>query len=130
MAKQYISEDLKAFIKEKIQTVFRLEVLLLLHREHGRSFTASDVALELGFEKDVAQAQLASLTSLELILQSNTDEAKYIYQPANVRSEYMVNELAIAYSKRRIPILSMLLNDCAGRPRVFAEAFRIIKGKD
>ena len=55
MAKQHISEGLKSFIKEKIQTVLRLEVLLLLHNQQPESFTAAEVAGELGFEKEDAQ---------------------------------------------------------------------------
>lgn len=130
MANQFISEELKALIKEQIQTVFRLEVLLLLHGEQSSSFTPADVALELGFEEDVAQDQLRSLAALGLLVESNTDEAKYSYQPANAEMGSMVDELAITYSKRRVPILSLILNDCADRTRVFAEAFRLIKGTD
>lgn len=130
MARQKFSEDLKAFIKEQVQTVSRLEVLLLLHREPSRSFTAVDVAVELGFEKKVAQEQLRSLAALDLLVQANTDEAKYSYHPTNVRSWSMVDELAITYSKRPVPILSLILNECVDRTRVFAEAFRSIKGTD
>lgn len=130
MDKQYISDNLKAFIKEQIQTVFRLEVLLLLHSEQSRSFTPADVALQLGFEKDVAQDQLRSLATLGLLVESNTNEAKYSYQPANVGIGSMVDELAVTYSERRVPVLSLFLNDCSDRTRVFAEAFRLIKGTD
>ena len=50
MAKQHISQALKKFIKEKIQTVLRLETLLLLHHQQTRSFTVAEVENELGFE--------------------------------------------------------------------------------
>jgi hypothetical protein len=63
MARQYISNGLKAFIREQVQTVFRLEVLLPLHREQSRSFTAADVALEilsLHIRLCVCQARLVS----------------------------------------------------------------------
>lgn len=131
MVKQYISTDLKAFIKEQIQTVFRLEVLLLLHGEQSKSFTLADVALALGFEKDIAQDQLRSLVAFGLLVESNTDETKYSYQPANVEMGSMVDELAVTYSKRRVPILSLILtSDCTDRTRAFAEAFRLIKGTD
>ena len=130
MAKQYISDDLKAFIREQIQTVFRLEVLLLMHGEHWRLFTATDVALELGFERDVAQDQLRSLATLGLLVEANTEVATYSYQPANVKIGSMVDELALTYSKRRVAILSLILTEPADRTRIFAEAFRLIKGND
>src|SRR5687767_7036852 len=43
MSKPHISEELKTFIKDKIQTVLRLEVLLLLHDQQFRSFTADEI---------------------------------------------------------------------------------------
>lgn len=130
MARRYISDDLKAFIKDKIQTVFRLEVLLLLHREPSTSFTPAEVALELGFERDVAQEQLRSLAALELLVHSNTNEPRYRYQPANMATASMVDHLAITYSKRPVPILSLILAERTDRARVFTQAFRLIKGND
>lgn len=128
MARQNISEDLKAFVKEQIQTVSRLEVLLLAHRDPSRAFTATDVALELGFEKEVAEEQLRSLAALALLVQTDTDDARYSYHPANVKSRSMVDQLAITYLQRPVPILSLILNECVDRTRIFAEAFRSIKG--
>lgn len=130
MGRPYISDKLKAFIKEQIQTVFRLEVLLLLHSEQSKSFTPADVAMELGFAKDVAREQLRSLAALGLLVQSNTDEPKYRYHPANVGLGSMINQLAVTYSKRPVPILSLILTQRTDRTRVFAEAFRLIKGND
>ena len=129
MARQNISEDLKAFVKEQIQTVSRLEVLLLAHRDPSRAFTATDVALELGFEKEVAEEQLRSLAALALLVQTDTDDAtRYSYHPADVKSRSMVDQLAITYLQRPVPILSLILNECVDRTRIFAEAFRSIKG--
>ena len=130
MGKQYISDELKAFIKNQIQTVFRLEVLLLLHGKQPKAFTPADVALELGFERDVAREQLGSLVTLGLLLQSNTHEAKYHYDPANMAMGSLVDQLALTYSKRPVPILSLILAEPTDRTRVFAEAFRLIKGID
>lgn len=127
MTRQYTSDELKAFIRDQIQTVFRLEVLLLLHGEQSKSFTPA-VALELGFERDVAREQLRSLATLGLLVQSNTDEPKYSYHPANVGLGSMVDQLAVTYSKRPVPILSLILTERTDRTRVFAEAFRLIKG--
>ena len=129
MARQNISEELKAFIKAQVQTVSRLEVLLLLHREPSRSFKTADVAAELGFEQKVVQEQLRSLAALGLV-QTNSDEAKYNYHPADAGLRSMVNELAVTYSERPVPVLSLILNECVDRTRIFAEAFRSIKGTD
>jgi hypothetical protein len=64
MAKQLICEELRRFIKDKIQTVLRLEILLLLHDQQSRSFNAAQIANELGFETEATQDLLFSqLTS-------------------------------------------------------------------
>lgn len=130
MAKQHLSEDLKKFIKEKIQTVLRLEVLLLLHQQQYRSFTAAEVANELGFEKDDTMDQLTALESVGVVVHSNPDKPKYSYHPLDATLSSLVEQLAAGYSKQRVPILSVILADHPDRTRLFAEAFKIIRTND
>ena len=129
MVKQHISQDLKKFIKEKIQTVLRLEVLLLLHHQQTRSFTVADVANELGFEKEDVNGQLTALETIGVVVESNLDKHKYRYQPVNEALRSMVDQLAVGYSNQRVPILSVILAEHTDRTRLFAEAFRIIRRK-
>lgn len=127
MAKQNLSEGLKQLIREKIQTVLRLEVLILLHRNQPRAFTVAEVADELGFEKETTAHELAALEASGLIAQSKTDKLKYRYQPLNAAMRSMVEHLASGYSRQRVPILSVMLTDHPDRARLFAEAFKIIQ---
>jgi predicted ArsR family transcriptional regulator len=129
VTKQHISEGLKRFLREQIQTVFRLEVLLLLHRNRDRSLTAADVARELGFDNDLAQQQLTKLVNLELV-ESNAQERTYRYSPVNAADGSMVDQVAASYSRRRVPILSVILAEHPDRTRLFSEAFRIIRTND
>lgn len=129
MAKQHISQGLKKFIKEKIQTVLRLEVLLLLHHQQTRSFTVAEVANELGFEKEDVNGQLTALETIGVVVESNLDKHKYRYHPLNEALRSMVDQLAVGYSKQRVPILSVILAEHTDRTRLFAEAFRIIRRK-
>lgn len=130
MNKQHISEGLKLFIREKIQTVLRLEVLLLLHCQQTRSFTVTEVANELNLEKETAREQLTALEAVGVIAQSNADKPRYRYQPLNASLRSMVEQLAAGYSKQRVPILSVILSKHSDRTRLFAEAFRIIRRND
>ena len=130
MAKQHISEGLKTFIKERIQTVLRLEVLLLLHHQQPRSFTAAEVANELGFEKEETQDQLIALQAMGVVVESTPDKPKYSYRPINAKLRSLVEQLAVGYSKQRVPILSIILAGHPDRTRLFAEAFRIIRKND
>ena len=127
MTKAHIPESLKTFIREKIQTVLRLEVLLLLHQRPSQSFTAADVASELGFDRDAAKNQLTALEGIGVVAQSNLG---YKYHPENATLRSMVEQLAAGYSKQRVPVLSVILADHSDRTRLFAEAFRIIRRND
>ena len=129
MGTQHISRALKKFIKEKIQTVLRLEILLLLHHQQTRSFTVAEVANELGFEKEDVNDQLTALQTIGLVVESNPDKHKYRYHPLNEALRSMVDQLAVGYSKQRVPILSVILAEHPDRTRLFAEAFRIISRK-
>ena len=130
MSKHHISDGLRTFIKEKIQTVLRLEVLLLLHQQQSRSFSAAEVASELGFETEPAQRQLTALEAIGLVVRSGTDESKYKYRPVDATLRSTVEKLAVAYSTQRVPILSIILAEQPDRTRLFAEAFRIIRRND
>ena len=130
MTKQHISEGLKVFIREKIQTVLRLEVLLLLHDQQSRSFTVAEVANALNLEKEVANDQLTALEAVGVVVQSTGDKLRYRYHPVNASLRSMVERLAVGYSKQRVPILSAILSKHSDRTRLFAEAFRHIRRND
>ncbi len=129
MVKQPISEGVKTFIREQIQTVPKLEVLLLLHREQSRPLTLAEVANELGFEDDVAQEQLTALETIGLI-ETNNDKSKFRYRPVNATLGSIVDHLAVEYPKQRVPILSAILAEDPSKVRRFAEAFKLVRSHD
>jgi len=129
MIKEPISEGVKTFIREQIQTVPKLEVLLLLHREQSRPFTPAEVANELGFETDTAEDQLTALEAIGLI-ETNTEKSKYRYHPSNATLESIVDRLAVEYPKQRVPILSAILAEDPNKVRRFVEAFKLARGHD
>ena len=130
MDKQHISEGLKRFLKEKIETVLRLEVLLLLHHHQPRAFTAPQVANQLGFESDTTAQELGELEAIGVVIKSNSDKSKYRYHPLNATLGSMVEQLATRYSKQCVPILTVILAEHPNRTRLFTEAFKIIRRND
>lgn len=127
MVKPPIPEGVKTFIREQIQTVPRLEVLLLLYRGQSRPFTLAEVANELGFENETAQEQLTALEAIGLI---ETNKEKYRYHPINPTLASIVDRLALAYPKQRVPILSVILAEDPNKVRRFAEAFKLVRSND
>lgn len=130
MARPQLSRELKEFITVHISSVVMLEILLLLHRDQAKPMTLSEIAGELGVEEQVADEQLSTLLSLELIGRSESDKHSYWFQISDHHTVRLVNDLASAYSKQRIPVLSLILTKRQNRIRLFAEAFRLIKGSD
>ena len=130
MAKPQFSEELRAFIKNRIQTVLRLEILLLLHDQQPRSFNAAEIAEELNFDTETTQDQLSVLEAIGLVAPSTNGESRYQYHPVDATLGSTVEQLAAAYSTQRIPVLSVILADASHRSRLFAEAFRIIRRND
>ena len=130
IAKQYISESLRKFLKEKIQTVLRLEVLLLLYDQQPRALTVLEIANRLGFENDTTAHELGQLEAIGVVVQLKSDHAKYRYHPLNETLRSPIEQLAQHYSKQRIPILSVMLAEHPDRTRLFTEAFRIIRSND
>lgn len=106
-----------------------LEILLLLHGGQPESMHAEEVATELGIEEQVAKDQLAALLRLELIAPSGNNES-YQYHPLDEERAAIVKDLAVAYSRQRIPVLTLILAKRPDRIRLFAEAFRLVKGND
>ena len=129
MTQHYLSENLKIFIRERIQTVLRLEVLFLLHHHQPKQVTVREVARELGLENDVAAKELSALEAIGVV-QSHPGKLEYRYQPTTAALRSMVEQLATAYSRQRVPILSAILSERRNRTRLFAEAFRMIRSND
>lgn len=129
MPKQPISPGVKRFIREQIQTLPKLEILLLLHREQSRSFSIAEVANELGFENDTAYDQLTALEAIGLV-KTNSDKSQFRYQPDNKTLRSIVDRLALAYPRQRVPILSAILAEEPDKVRRFVEAFRLARSND
>ena len=121
MGRQQLSKELKEFIREQIHPVVMLEVLLLRHRNQPRSFKAVETAAELGIEQEAAKEQLSALLAIELLTQSEGNLCTGIIPPG---LSTLVNELAQAYSRQRIRVLSLILTKRPDRIRLFCGLLR------
>ena len=90
----------------------------------------AEVAKELNLEKEAAYDQLSALEAVGVVARSNGDKLRYRYHPVNASLRSMVEQLAVGYSKQRVPILSAILSKHSDRTRLFAEAFRHIRRND
>lgn len=130
MTRNQIPPDVREFVRRDINSVFQLEVLLLLHRTRDRLWTVMEVSQELGIDPEIAERQLVSLIHLGLIQATNTIPVSYSYDPDDEKGETIIDKLALSFVNQRVAIFSLILSDSNNRIRRFAEAFRIIRGAD
>jgi len=110
-----------------IDSIEKLEVLLLLRTRAEREWTASEVALELRITEASAAARLADLTSSELLVSDKATPPTYRYSPSHSEDTRSISELATAYAERRVSVITFIFSRPQERVRGFADAFLLKK---
>lgn len=113
---------LRAFIERCLTSAIQLEVLLLLHGERDRTWTATDVSRRLQVEVDQAETAIAHLAGNGLVAR---EDAGYRLAPARPRDADLVDTLAELYPTYRVAVISIIFSKPAGPVRDFSEAFRL-----
>jgi hypothetical protein len=125
-----IPPRVQRFIATHIDSIEKLEVLLLLRAHPGREWTAKDVSLELRITEASAVARLKDLTARRLLMERNTSPPTYRYGPASAEDAQDIAELQATYSLRRVSVISFIFSKPLDRVRGFADAFRLKRDKD
>ncbi len=110
-----------------IDSIEKLEVLLLLRNVTDREWTASTVALELRITEASAAARLADLTASRLLVSSSGSPEVYRFSPASAEDTRSVAELAMTYSERRVSVITFIFSRPQERVKGFADAFLLKK---
>lgn len=130
--------NIDALIAEHIDSVVRLEVLLLLARDPGLSHGAEDLARELRIDPRWAATEARELVSRGLASQAvGPGEPRFVYAPRTGALAEAVSDLAQAYAQRRVAIVAAIYRAPEeGGPdpvQSFADAFdlrrRVPRGK-
>lgn len=125
-----LSDDLRGFIANQIDSVVQLEMLLMLHKEPERSYAPADVAKELRIEPAWAGSQLLILAQRGLISVLDAAGSAFRYGPNTPALAKLVDDLARAYADRRVTVISLIYSKPADTLRSFADAFRLRKDPD
>ncbi|MBZ4418672.1 hypothetical protein [Myxococcus sp. RHSTA-1-4] len=118
------------FITSHIDSLEKLEVLLLLRARAEREWTASAVSLELRITESSAAARLADLTARRLLVDDGATPPAYRYSPASSEDVQAVTELAAVYAAKRVSVISFIFSRPLDKVRGFADAFVLKKDKD
>lgn len=121
-----INEELKAFILDKIESVGHVEVLCLLAQEPKKLWTADEVRRELRTNESMAASQLDNLLKLGFLNQG--PNGAYYFDPIELKSAHLVNQLIESYRDRKMMIINLIYSKPTEKVRNLAEAFKIRKG--
>lgn len=114
--------EVRAFIERHITTGAQLEVLLLLHGDPDRHWTAAAVGRELRIDAEQSEKALARLAADGLL---TLEEPGYRFAPHRTRKAELVATLAALYPTYRVAIISLIFSKPSGPIRDFSEAFRL-----
>jgi hypothetical protein len=125
-----IPPRVQRFISTHIDSIEKLEVLLLMRARADREWSALEVSQELRITEASATARLEDLTGRRLLVQRDGRPASYRFSPANSEDAQDVSELQATYSTRRVSVISFIFSKPLDRVRGFADAFRLKRDKD
>lgn len=117
-----------AFVDRHIRSIEQLEILLLVHRQRDRAWSARAVSDELRSNPDSAAARLAELAEDALVAAVEAAPAAYRYAAIG-DADRMVAALAEAYRDFRLRITERVFTKPDGLSS-FADAFRLRRKGD
>jgi hypothetical protein len=120
-----IPEHVRRLVIERIHSISELEIVLLLHRDASRSWTAEQVSAELRIDRIWTAGQLPVLRDRGLLASPNSRPDHFQFRPSDPKLEEAVQALAVSYSDRRVAVISLIYSKPPGDVRVLADAFRV-----
>lgn len=121
-----ITPRLKSFIRRHIQSVWQLELLLLLRSRAG-PLTAAEASRFLYLGKDVLEPALKQFAAAGMAAKADTELGAFVYAPKTEQIRDSVDSLAQAYAERRVAIINAIFESPA---QSFADAFKIRKDEE
>jgi hypothetical protein len=96
------------YLESAIESVVRLDVLMLCHRAPARSFTSAFVARELRVTNEIAERELAVLCARGLVAVTIGEDILYAYQPIDDERASLTDRIAEIIATRRPEICALL----------------------
>ena len=123
----HVSDALRTFLQQRLTSMDQIEVALLLMKEPARSWSAPEVAAELGTAPEAAAMRLFLLASGGLISFEVAGVPRYRYVVADDEQDALMRELAEVYAADRDAVLSIVDSTAADPIHSFADAFKLRK---
>lgn len=126
MTRTGLPDDARLLVERRIDSIEMLDVLLLLHGNPRRPWTAAEAARALGTSEVAASAQLVALRQGGILSVEMTDDARYTYQP-RPELAVAVDALAAHFHENPLEVAELIAARPKQKLRLFADAFRLRK---
>lgn len=127
MAEGKIPEQVRQFIRERIDSAETLEILILLERAPERAWSADEVAKTVFTVPTAATKRLEGLVTDGLASSDGIAGASYRYEPRTDELRQQVAAVAAAYRTSRIDVIKLVFDRPPDPLRSFADAFKLRK---
>jgi predicted transcriptional regulator len=121
-----MNSDLIDMVESSFGSVWALELLLVLHRQPDRIWSAEELVNELRSSEVVVAQSIDNLVACGLIVTESGGRVRY--SPASPSQSGLVDELEDEYRKKPAAIRRMIIQNPAERLKSFADAFKLTKG--
>ena len=131
-----LPEDVRALLREHIETYEQLEVLLLLRRARHEKWTVAGLAARLQVRDELIDSALEGLRTAGLVAVTAAAPAPHFaYLPATSSLDAAAGRLDRDYAERPIRIIQLMSANAIERVRTsalqtFADAFVLKKKKE
>ena len=115
-------EEIYAFVRTSIGSVWALELLLFLRRADDRAWTPAELVRELRSSDTAVAGCLGRLVDLGIISRS---DAGYQYRPSSSQIATAVDELQRLYAAKPISVMKAIMTAPNEKLRIFSDAFRL-----
>jgi hypothetical protein len=120
-----VPQDIVLFIRECVDTLGTLEILLLLRSSGGKAWTVQQISDEMRSSPLAVECSLDVLIVRGLVTQTADG---YLFRPRTGDLGSKTQRLAALYYERRTAVIAIIFSRRGDAVRSFAEAFRIKKG--
>jgi biotin operon repressor len=116
-------EEVIAFIRAHIGSLYALELLLLIKRGRGKNWQSGELVRELRSSRTAVAEALNRLTKAGLVVENPS--GGYAFAPTSPECERLADEIESIYTSKPISLVKAIVAAPDERLRVFSDAFKL-----
>jgi hypothetical protein len=118
-------ETVLAFAAGSLESVWALELLLLLKRHSERPWSREDLIRELRGSQSVVRAGLDNLARAALLVED--EDGRFRFQAASKQMNELVEELESLYALKPATVIRSIMMPENKKLQILSDAFKILK---